>query len=178
MSDKLHIWCGHDIKPWYLNTDGIQLPWVDKVFDLETFPYPFADNTFSEIYSAHVLEHMSDLWKVMEEFTRIWKNGCQIKVIVPYFANPWTWADYTHKRWFTTATFRYFHPDFFYNHGAKIITLKYRIHFLRNRKVFLTSHRINLIPDFFINLAPKVYERFFAYIFPAAEIHYLLEVRK
>jgi hypothetical protein len=124
------------------------------------------------------LEHVTDLGKVMEELTRIGKNWCQIKVIVPYFSNPGTRADYTHKRGFTTATFNYFHPDFFYNHGAKIITKKYRIHFFWNRKVFLKSARINVILDFFINISPKIYERFFAYIFPSAEIHYLLEVKK
>lgn len=58
------------------------------VFDLEKFPYPFEDNSLDEIYSAHVLEHMDDLGKVMEEFTRICKPGAEIKVIVPYFSNP------------------------------------------------------------------------------------------
>jgi ubiquinone/menaquinone biosynthesis C-methylase UbiE len=41
------------------------------VYDFEKFPYPFEDNTFDEIYCSHVLEHMSDLGKVMEEFTRV-----------------------------------------------------------------------------------------------------------
>lgn len=176
--DKLHIGCWQDPKPGYLNTDSLQLPWVDKILDLDSYPYPFADNTFSEVFSAHVLEHVGDLGKVMQELTRICKKWAEIKVIVPYFSNPGTWADYTHKRWFTTATFQYFHPDWFYNHWAKITIKKYRIHFFWNRKVFLKSHPINRVPDFFINLAPKIYERFFAYIFPSAEIHYLLEVSK
>jgi len=94
---KLHIGCWQDSRQWYINLDGIQLPWVDMVHDLEQFPYPFKDNMFSEIYSAHLLEHMSDLGKVMEELTRISKNWGKIKVIVPYFTNPWTRADYTHK---------------------------------------------------------------------------------
>ena len=175
---KLHIGCGYEHMEGYVNTDIIQLPAVDKIFNLDTFPYPFEDNSIDEIYSAHVLEHVSDLGKTMEEFTRICKPWAEIKVIVPYFSNPGTWADYTHKRWFTTATFQYFHPDFFYNHGAKIICKKLRIHFLRNRKVFLKSAPINWFPDFFINLVPKFYERFFAYILPSAEIHYLLQVVK
>lgn len=175
---KLHIWCWYEKMEGYINTDIIQLPSVDKILDLDVFPYPFEDSSIDEIYSAHVLEHVADLGKVMEEFTRICKSWSQIKVIVPYFSNPWTRADYTHKRWFTTATFKYFHPDFFYNHWAKIVIKKQRIHFLRNRKKFLQSHPINILPDFFINLFPKFYERFFAYILPSAEIHYLLEVAK
>jgi len=148
------------------------------VFDLDKFPYPFEENSLDEVYSAHVLEHVGDLGKTMEELTRICKPGAEIKVIVPYFSNPGTWADYTHKRGFTTATFKYFHPDFFYNHNAKIHIKDMRIHRLRNRKVFLKSAPVNWIPDFFINLFPNVYERFFAYIFPSAEIHYLLTIAK
>lgn len=72
----------------YINTDIIQLPSVDKILDLDIFPYPFEDNSIDEIYSAHVLEHVADLGKVMEEFTRICKPGAEIKVIVPYFSNP------------------------------------------------------------------------------------------
>ncbi len=175
---KLHLWCGYDLKPGYINQDIVALEGVDMVFNLDIFPYPFDDNTFDEIYSAHVLEHVTDLGKVMEELTRICKPWAEIKTIVPYFTNPWTRADYTHKRWFTTASFDYFRPEFFYNHNAKIRVRKYRIHFFRNRKQFMTSTWNNIIPDFFINLAPKVFERFFAYMFPCAEIHYLLTVEK
>ncbi len=178
MSKKLHLWCWSDAKPGYINQDIIKFPGVDLVFDLDNFPYPFDENSLDEVYSAHVLEHVTDLGKVMEEMTRICKNGAEIKVIVPYFANPGTRADYTHKRGFTTATFIYFHPDFPYNHNASILVKDYRIHFFWNRKKFLHSAMINRIPDFFINLFPRFYERFFAYILPAAEIHYLLEVKK
>jgi ubiquinone/menaquinone biosynthesis C-methylase UbiE len=44
------------------------------VYDFDIFPYPFEDNTFDEIFSAHFLEHVTDLGKVMEELTRIGKN--------------------------------------------------------------------------------------------------------
>lgn len=175
---KLHLGCGYDIKEGYINHDIVDLPGVDQIWDLDKFPYPFQDNELDEIYSAHVLEHVTDLGKTMEEFTRICKPGAEIKVIVPYFSNPGTRADYTHKRGFTTATFKYFHPDFFYNHNAKIHIKAFRIHFFWNRKKFMASAPINWIPDFFINLFPSFYERFFAYIFPSAEIHYLLTVAK
>ncbi len=173
---KLNFWCGRDILPGYLNWDIIDLPWVDRVFDFEKFPYPFHDNEFDEIYCSHILEHMSDLWKVMEEFTRIGKNWCFIKVKVPYFSSPNARGDYTHKRTFNTNSFDYFHPGFYYN-KAKVIVKKMRIHYLSN-KSFMVSFGLNIVFDFFINLSPKIYERFFSYILPSSEIHYLLEIRK
>jgi hypothetical protein len=51
------------------------------------------------------------------------------------------------------------------------------MHYFSNRS-FLKSDWINMIFDFIINLFPYIYERFFAYRFPAVEIHYLLEVKK
>jgi predicted SAM-dependent methyltransferase len=177
---KLNMWCGKDIREWYLNRDITKLPGVDTVYDFEQFPYPFPNNAFDEIYCSHILEHMIDLGKVMEEFIRIGKPWCKIKVRVPYFASSGARSDYTHKRAFTRHSFDYFHPDneFWYYNSAKIKLVKYKIHFLVNPP-FLKSTSINIIPDFFINLFNAyIYERFFAYRFPSAEIHFLLEVDK
>lgn len=174
--NKLNMWCWNDIKEWYLNVDIVDLPWVDTVFDFENFPYPFEDNSFDEIYCSHVLEHMSDLWKIMDELYRIWKNWCKIKVKVPYFASPNAMWDYTHKRTFNTNTFAYFTKDCYYN-SVNFETRKYRIHWLSQNK-FLDSEKKNVIMDSIINLFPKIYERFFCYIVPCVEIHYLLEVKK
>lgn len=175
---KLNIWCWQDPINWYINLDWIKLPWVDIIHDLDVFPYPFKDNYFDEIFSAHVLEHVWDLWRVMTELVRITKNWWEIKTVVPYFTNPWTWADYTHKRAFTVGSFDYFRKDFFYNKWLDIELIKLRIHFFWNKKIFMKSRWINIFPDFFINLSPRIYERFFAYIFPSCEIHYLLKVNK
>ena len=175
--NKLNMWCWKDIREGYLNVDIVNLPWVDKVFNFESFPYPFEDNTFDEIYCSHILEHMSDLWKVMDEFYRIWKNWCKIKIKVPYFASPNAMWDYTHKRMFNTHSFEYFTKDCYYNNvDFKIV--KQRIHRLSNHE-FLKSEWIgNKIMDPIVNLFPVFFERFFCYIIPCVEIHYLLEVKK
>jgi ubiquinone/menaquinone biosynthesis C-methylase UbiE len=41
------------------------------VHDLENIPYPFKDNTFDEIYTSMVLEHIKDLSKLIDELVRI-----------------------------------------------------------------------------------------------------------
>jgi len=174
---KLNLGCGMDIKKWYINMDIVQLPWVDIIHDIEKTPYPFSDNFFDEIYTDMVLEHIHNLPKVMAEMVRIGKNWCKIKIIVPYHSSPNLWWDPTHLRWFNTNTFWGFHPNSFpllWN----FIVEKYRIHFLSNENSFMRSKKINIIPDFFINILPKVYERFFSYIFPSSEIHYLIIIKK
>jgi hypothetical protein len=82
----------------------------------------------------------------------------------------------THVRGFNLNTFSWFHANSLKS-VWNIQLKKQRIHFFSNRQ-FMKSSLINFIPDFFINLFPYIYERFFAYRFPAVEIHYLLEVRK
>ncbi len=173
---KLNLGCGKDILPGYVHMDLLALPWVEVQHDLEVFPYPFADDTFDEIYCSHVLEHVSDLSKTMKELIRISKKWAVIKVKVPYFANPNGRSDPTHYRLFTSNTFNYYTKDCFYNDMDITIT-KSRIHFFSNIQYF-KSDLINIIPDAIINIFPKIYERFFAYIFPSVEIHFLLTVNK
>lgn len=59
--NKLNMWCGNDIKHWYLNVDIINLPWIDKVFNFEIFPYPFADVPCVEIH------YLLEVKKIIDE---------------------------------------------------------------------------------------------------------------
>lgn len=40
---------------------------ADVVHDLNIFPYPFPDNDFDKVVCSHVMEHIDDVVKVMEE---------------------------------------------------------------------------------------------------------------
>ena len=51
---KLNLGCGTDIRPHYVNSDVAALDGVDTVHDLESFPYPFEDNTYDEIVAINV----------------------------------------------------------------------------------------------------------------------------
>lgn len=173
---KLHIGCGREIKQGYINLDKVLLPGVDVVHDLEVFPYPFDDNSVEEVFCKHVLEHTQDLISVMEEIARISRLGGRIKIIVPYFAGQGAFNDPTHKRFFTYKTFDYLKSGGYYSKSV-FRTLKKRIFFFSSHR-FMQSKWYSLPFDFFINLFPTVYQRFFCWFFPASEIHYLLEVVK
>ena len=173
---KLNLGCGYKKLTWYVNLDLLELDWVDVVHNMEEFPYPFDDNAFDEIFAEHNFEHINDLEHLMREIYRIWKNWALLKVEVPYYTCNSAFADPTHKRFFTYRTMNYFCNHFYFN-DLNFELVDVRIHFFSN-KWFLKSDWLNIIFDFLINLFPNIYERFFAWIFPSSEIHYLLRIKK
>ena len=63
----LELGCGRNKHPDAVGIDRIRLPGVDVVHDLNRFPYPFPENTFSTVYATHVIEHLDSIIAVMEE---------------------------------------------------------------------------------------------------------------
>lgn len=163
---KLHLGCGPVILPDYVNVDIEKRKGVDLVLNLEKTPWPFAENSFEEVFANHVLEHLDPITGVMKEVHRVCKKGAVVRVIVPYFASPNMWLAPDHKRPFSYHTWEHF-P------GFEIVRRKFT--YLSN-KGFMKS-RSHVI-DFFINLFPVIYERFFCYLLPASEIHVLMRVKK
>jgi predicted SAM-dependent methyltransferase len=70
-SVKLNLGCGEDKKPGYINLDSNPSVGPDVVYNLNIFPYPFADNAFDLIEASHILEHLDKPFAVMKELHRI-----------------------------------------------------------------------------------------------------------
>jgi ubiquinone/menaquinone biosynthesis C-methylase UbiE len=105
MKDKLHLGCGQVIKPRYVNVDHRKQPGVDRVVDLNKFPYPFKDNTFVEVFSDNVFEHLEDIPRILEELRRICKNNALIIIKVPFYNCKGAYNDTTHKHFFNYDSF-------------------------------------------------------------------------
>ena len=105
---KLYFGCGTHKVEGFLGVDKIQMDQVDIVHDMNMYPYPFADNSIDEVLLINILEHFSDIIKVVEEIWRICKNGARIRVEVPYYNSAGACQDPTHKSFFTENTFDYF----------------------------------------------------------------------
>ena len=170
---RLNLGCGGDIRRGYVNLDIVYLPGVNVLHDLDTIPYPFKTDTFDEIYASHTIR---DLVQTMRELHRILRPGGVVKVMVPYFASPNAFRDPTHKVSFTSATYTYFAPHHSY-HTPSFIVKKRRLLFFSCAS-FLKSRWYSWPIDVIINAITPVYERCFCYLFPASEIHFLLEVKK
>lgn len=109
--NKLHVGCGNDILPGWVNHDLVALPGVDVVHDLTAFPWPFEANRFEEIRMYHVLEHLPDTIRTVEELHRIAAPGARVAIRVPFWNSP-DWAtDPTHRASFSEHSFDYFDPS-------------------------------------------------------------------
>ncbi|MFH1770961.1 MAG: methyltransferase domain-containing protein [archaeon] len=160
----------------FINLDIVSLPGVNVTHDLNKTPYPFNKNHFDEVFCQHILEHVDDLFLVMEELSRICKKGAKINIIAPYFSGQGAFNDPQHTRFFSYKTFDYFRKGS-YHSKAEFNILKKRIFFFSSR-AFMKSKWFSLPFDLIINLIPIVYQRFFCWIFPSSEVHYSLEVIK
>ncbi|MFA5723355.1 MAG: methyltransferase domain-containing protein [Candidatus Pacearchaeota archaeon] len=168
---KLNLGCGKDIKEGYVNLDSVKLNGVDVVFDINKPRLPFKNNTFDEIYCSHVLEHVIDLPKTMNELKRICKTNGKIIIRVPHFSCGVSYRDPTHRRLFSYFTFDYFEEGAYGLTKFKIV--KKRLNFTRLAFTFL-----NPLLNPIINLNPLIYERFFCWVLPCAEVVFELEVIK
>ncbi len=155
-----------------IGIDNVKLKGVDIVHDLNKFPYPIKNNEFDLIYTSHTLEHLDNLDKVFNELIRILKNNGRIIIRVPHFSCGVSYRDPTHKRLFSYFTFDYFTDECYYTKSRfKIVNRK--LNFTRLSFTFL-----NFFINPIINISPLIYERFFCWMLPCAEVLAELEVNK
>jgi len=122
---KLNLGCGPIKKEGYIGVDKVKLPTVDIVHDLDVYPYPFEDNLVDEICCSHILEHLTDFNKTMEELWRICKPDAAIAIRGPYYKCHYAFGDATHKHFFTEQSFIYFsdsHPFNYYSFARFEVT--------------------------------------------------------
>ena len=105
---RLNLGSGKRSKPGFYNVDLLALPHTDIQADLNEPLSEIPDNSVSEIYTRHTLEHVSRLLELMAELYRVTKPGGRIEIIVPHFSNPYYYSDPTHVRFFGLYSFFYF----------------------------------------------------------------------
>lgn len=157
-----------------IGMDKIKLPEVDIIHDLEKSPLPFKNNSFDEIICNHVLEHIDNLFDLMEEFHRILKPSGVIKIRAPYFASPSAFMHPDHKRFFTYKTFEYWLP----NESQKYEVSKKSTFLIKKRQLrFDTKFKMFGIEKI-ANRFPMFYEVLISRNFPAGELYIELEPKK
>jgi len=98
----LHLGSGSRPLPGSVTADILALPGVDVVHNLDVYPWPYADGSFDLVYAHNVVEHLTDIVRVMEEIWRILTPGGRVVITVPFFRSVDAFSDPTHKHYFTS----------------------------------------------------------------------------
>jgi SAM-dependent methyltransferase len=107
----LDVGCGINKLPGSIGVDRNPRSKADVLCDLDRFPYPFRDNSFARLQAIHVIEHVSDVMRTMEEFHRLVRAGGTIFLATPHYTDFSSFCDPTHRWHLNSFSFRYFGED-------------------------------------------------------------------
>lgn len=116
---KINLGAGSEAQHGWVNTDWIDGPGIDKVFNLLDDVWPFEDGVADEILARDVLEHMPNFTNnnkstpihFVEECHRILQPGGKLFITVPHWQSKNLWIDPTHVRGYDEKSMDYFDPD-------------------------------------------------------------------
>jgi len=173
---KLHLGCGNDYKKGYVNCDISAEVNPDKVVDLEK-KLPFKDDSVTEVLANHVFEHVQSLVPLMHELYRVCKKNSKIIIRTPFYSAWGQFNDPTHVRFFTPWTFNYFEKGN-YSHEVGANKDMFKVEKVKINFGIGSSSKLNFLFNPIINFNHRIYCRFFAFIFPSAEMYYELRTMK
>ena len=107
----LDVGCGRNKYPGAIGIDRNPNTDADVLADLDRFPYPFRDCAFGELRATHVIEHLSDVIRAVEEFHRLLAAGGRAIIVTPHYTDFSSFCDPTHRSHLNSFSLRFFGPD-------------------------------------------------------------------
>lgn len=174
----LHLGCGNSKLKNATGIDKIQFPAVDVVYDLNSIPWPFADNSVDIFFAHSVVGHLDSIVNFMNEMRRVGKNGSRIVISTPYFRSVDAFSDPTLKHFFTSRSM-----DYFLDTDTHLSRYQYTEHKFKRIGFWYgwpQSSRNPLVKLFkaFIHQFPKFYDQHLSLLLPVKVLTCELEVRK
>jgi len=124
---------------------------ADVLCDLDRFPYPFRDGCFDKLQAIHVIEHVSDVIRTMEEFHRLLRPGGEAFIVTPHYTDFSSFCDPTHRWHLNSFSLRYFgeqHGGFGYYSGARFEEVSVRVKLLALWRYLGFELAVNAWPRF------------------------------
>ncbi len=107
----LDVGCGINKFPGSIGIDRNPGSRADVICELDHFPYPFRDSSFDQLHAVHVIEHVGDVMKTMEEFHRLVRPGGEVFIVTPHYTDFSSFCDPTHRWHLNSFSLRYFGED-------------------------------------------------------------------
>lgn len=129
----LDVGCGLRKQPGALGIDRNPRTQADVICDLDRFPYPFRDACFERVRAVHVIEHLADVLRAVEEFHRLLKPAGRLYIVTPHYTDFSSFCDPTHRWHLNSFSFRYFgprHGGFGYYSPARFREISVRLRLL------------------------------------------------
>ena len=118
---KVDLACGDNKKKGFIGIDVAKTDSVDIVCDLNTYPWPFEDNSVDELHCSHYIEHIphnvhnndkrDGMIQFMDECYRILKPGGILTLVAPYGKSGRALGDPTHTRSIVEESFYYYNKE-------------------------------------------------------------------
>jgi len=103
--------CGRYKVPGTIGVDQSPAVNPDIVLDFIEEDLPFETGSVDKIYCRQVMEHIPDLFSLMNKIHRVLKPNGRLIVEVPYWSSEGAFRDPTHVRFFSEKSFDYWDPE-------------------------------------------------------------------
>lgn len=189
---KLDIGCGQAKEPGAIGLDINSATHADALADVSGAPLPVRPGSFDQIFIRHIIEHVDDPLRFMEELHMAARDGGEIEGITPHFSNPCSFADPTHRHHFSILFLNFFREEETGRSGGwrlwanRFLECYYpaitfytqaRFEIIERKITFCRLHRWMGVA-WFANRFPEIWEFHLSGIFRARDIFFRLRVRK
>lgn len=164
----LDIGCGPHCLPNAVGIDQKKYPGVEVVHNMNVAPWPLDESRFNRLRCQHVIEHIRELEVLVQEIYRVSRAGAVVDFITPHYSSYASWGDPTHLHHFALGSIPQLFDQVLGN--KKFVVTKNEIRF--------TGSALDLFGWLIYKLSKKTYEKHFAWIFPANEIHTSVQILK
>ncbi len=147
----LDVGCGINKFRGAIGLDRSPRTKADIVADLDRFPYPLRDNSFREVRVIHVIEHVGDVIRMMEELHRLLAPNGRVIIATPHYTDFSSFCDPTHRWHLNSYSLRYFgenHGGFGYYSAARFREISVRVRLLALWRYLGFEFLVNRFPHF------------------------------
>jgi hypothetical protein len=127
---------------------------------------PFKSQTFTELYAAHIIEHMANPTRFVEECKRVSKK---VIIVTPNLYSIYSFIDSDHTQHFTMFTLKMLLTESFGRVEIKGDGAPWGFHSMTFFSNTPTKGKENTLPRFYLNIGRKVcmfLTRFLTPVFP------------